>query len=113
MPAIKIDIKPLSVNEAYKGKRYKTNDYKRYEIAVLSLLPKKYDLPEPPYEIRFTFGFSSHASDWDNCIKATQDIISKKYKFNDKLIKRGVVEVDNVPKGSEYFTFEILSLNKT
>ena len=75
------------------------------------LLPKM-ELPPPPYEIYFKFGFSSASSDWDNCVKCTQDILSKKYRFNDKLIKRGVVETEQVSRGQEYFIFEIKRFEK-
>lgn len=102
----KIEIKPLSVNGAWKGKRYKTDAYKKYERDLMFILPKIV-IPPPPYEIYFKFGFSSIASDWDNCIKTTQDILAKKYKFNDKLIKRGIVETEYVKKGFEFFKFEI------
>jgi len=41
--------------------------------------------------------------------KPLQDILQKKYKFNDKLIKRAVVDVVDVEKGQEYFTFKIMT----
>lgn len=106
----RINIKPLSVNEVWQGKRFKTNKYKDYQKQVSLLLPK-IDLPPPPYEIHFTFGFSSSASDWDNPIKPTQDVLAAYYKFNDKLIKKGVVTTEKVKKGAEYFNFEILTFN--
>lgn len=107
---IKINIKPISVNTVWAGKRYKTPAYKKYEAVVLMMLPNKIELPKPPYQINFKFGFSSSASDWDNPIKPNQDIIAKKYKFNDKLIKRAVVEIDMVKKGSEYFEFQLIGI---
>jgi len=100
---------PLSVNKAWKGTRYKTDTYKNYEKFLMWKLPKKIDLPAPPYEIHFEFGFSSSLSDWDNPCKPLQDILQKKYKFNDKLIKRAVVDVVDVEKGQEYFTFKIMT----
>ena len=111
-PPTKIAIKPLSVNSAWQGRRFKSDDYKYWTIKVLTLLPATYNLPKPPYEIRFTFGFSSSASDWDNCIKTAQDVIAKKYNFNDKLIRKGVVETEIVPKGKEFFSFSINHYSK-
>jgi len=67
-------------------------------------------LPPPPYKITLMFGFSSSSSDWDNCIKTTQDCLADKYQFNDKLIRRGVVDCEIVPKGMEYFSFKIETL---
>ncbi|SBV90598.1 conserved hypothetical protein [uncultured Dysgonomonas sp.] len=100
------NIKPLSVNEVWKGKRFKTEKYKQYENTLLWLLPK-IKIPEPPYEIHFKFGFSNSLSDWDNPVKPTQDILSKKYGFNDKLIRKAIVETEIVKKGSEYIEFGI------
>jgi len=101
----------MSVNQAYKGRRFRSKEYNSYEKIVSYLLPK-IDIPNPPYEIYFKFGFSSTASDWDNCVKATQDILAKKYGFNDKLIRKGIVETEQVPKGSEYFEFELKHYDK-
>lgn len=104
----RIEAKPLSVNQVWKGKRYKTDEYKRFEKMIMLMLPKKIDLPLPPYELHLNWGFSSSLSDWDNPIKPFQDILQKKYKFNDKLIKRGIVTVFDVPKGKEFIEFELL-----
>lgn len=102
-----IPIKPLSVNEAWKGRRFKTDKYKNYINAVNLLLPRSFVLPEPPYKIYFEFGFSSKLSDWDNPIKQIQDIICKKYSFDDKLIREGNVKTFIVPKGKEYIKWRI------
>jgi len=37
----KINIKPLSVNDAWKGKRYKTEKYKNYENVLFNYYLKK------------------------------------------------------------------------
>lgn len=106
---IKIDIKPLSVNEAWQGRRFKTQKYKEYERSLFYLLPKKIDIPLPPFQIYFKFGLSSSLADWDNPVKPTQDILSKKYSFNDKLIRKAIVETEIVEKGKEYLIFQIKS----
>lgn len=103
----KIMIKPLSVNEAWKGRRFRTDAYKSYCTELSWLLPAKIEIPSPPFEIYFKFGLSSANADGDNPIKPTQDIIAKKYGFNDKSIKRWVIEVEKVPKGSEFIEFNI------
>lgn len=103
---IKVDIKLLSVNKAWRGRRFKTDAYERYSRDLMFLLPKV-KMPPPPYEIRFVFGFSSKLSDWDNPIKPLQDIICKKYKFDDRDIYRAIVDKEIVPIGKEFFEFEI------
>lgn len=109
---IKIHRKPLSVNEAYQGRRFRTPKYDLFKRDMNFLLPSDYKIPPPPYVIYFEFGLSSMSGDWDNCIKTAQDCISDKYGFNDKLIKRGVVDVVNVAKGHEYISFKIETLLK-
>lgn len=103
---MRVDIKPMSVNQVWQGKRFKTQAYKQYERDVLLLLPAL-DIPDGELEIRLEWGFSSSASDWDNPIKPFQDILQKKYGFNDNRIKRAIVEVVKVKKGEEYIEFTI------
>lgn len=107
---IRISIKPLSINEAFQGRKFKTPKYGEFEKAVLSMLPDV-KMPDPPYSIYFKFGFSSRASDWDNPVKVIVDCLSKKYNFNDKLIRKGCIETEIVPKGKEYFIFQIKTIN--
>lgn len=103
---IKIPIKPLSVNECYTSRRFATPKYKKYKKDLAILLPK-IQLPEPPYQIHLEFGFSNSLSDWDGPIKNFQDALQEKYKFNDRLIRRGVVDTQMVKKGCEYIKFKI------
>ena len=113
MEKVKINIVPLSVNKAWKGRRFKTDAYKAYEYEMMFVrLPKKIELPEPPFEFILSFGFSSSLSDWDNPVKILQDILQKRYSFNDKLIKRAVVDVYDVPKGQEFIEFEFRHLDR-
>lgn len=102
-----LQIKPLTVNQCWKGRRFKTDAYEEYEKKLLWLLPNDYKLPIPPYRISFEFGLSNSQADYDNPVKPLQDVLSKKYGFNDKLIMQGVVTKFVVPKGAEYFTFSI------
>jgi len=108
---ITINVKPLSINEAYTGRRFKTERYRLFTRWLYNALPD-FKIPKPPYVIQFEFGLSSSLSDGDNCIKCSQDVIASKYGFNDKHIKRWIVDVVNVPKGKEYLKFNIESLLK-
>jgi hypothetical protein len=109
MKSIRVNLKPLSVNKAWKGRRFKTDDYKVYANAFSFMLPKTIEIPEAPYQIEFWFGMSL-GSDWDNPIKPTQDIIAKKYKFNDKLIYTGIGHKIIVKKGDEFIAFKLTKL---
>jgi len=106
---MKISVKPLSVNRAWQGRRFKTQEYKDYEQEVLLLLPPL-TLPESPYSIYLEFGLSNIQSDWDNPIKPFVDILQKKYWFNDREIFEAVVKKVKVPKGEEYIVFDIKTL---
>lgn len=103
-----VQIKPLSVNEAWKGKRYKTEKYKWFEYETLFLLPKNLKLPKAPYFVYFEFGLSNKAADWDNPIKPFQDVLQKKYGFNDKDVESAFIKTQQTPKGNEYIKFEIV-----
>jgi len=103
---MKINIKPLSVNKAWCGRRFKTNDYKNFEFELLLLLPNEYKIPDGKLELHLNWGFSSPLSDYDNPIKLVQDILQKKYHFDDRRIFRGIIEKEIVKKGDEYISFD-------
>ena len=103
-----IKIKPLSVNEAFKGKRFKTDLYNEFIQKMHSLLPKDLIIPnEKHIKIAIQFGFSSRASDIDNCCKSFLDCLVKKYKVDDRNIYEMHVFKDIVKKGDEYIRFKI------
>ena len=105
-----IKIKPLSVNECWKGTRKKTDKYKWYEMELLlSLLPKMMFIPEGKLQIYLEFGVSSRGFDYDNAIKPFQDILQKKYGFDDNKIYMAFINKKIVKKGEEYIKFEILA----
>jgi Holliday junction resolvase RusA-like endonuclease len=103
---MKLDIKPLSINEAFQGRRFKTEKYNRYEKAVLLLLPKL-QIPEPPLKLSLVFGFSNIAADLDNPAKLFIDCMQKKYGFNDKHIFELNIRKEVVKKGAEFIGFQI------
>lgn len=105
---MRIDIKPLSVNEAWQGRRYKTDSYKAYEREVLfTLMP--YEIPEGALFIALEFGFSNANADIDNPVKLFIDILQKKYGFNDSRISDLHIKKRKVKKGAEYVEFYIWS----
>jgi len=73
----KINIKPLSVNECWQGKRFKTKEYKQYEKDLLLMLPK-IGICKAPFKITIEFAFSSTLADIDNPLKPFLDILQKK-----------------------------------
>lgn len=107
---IKLNIKPLSVNKAWQGKRFKTNDYKRFEKLMLLTLPNiKKDLTGS-LKIVIEYGFSSKLSDIDNPCKLVLDCLCKKYGFDDRQVFELNQKKKIVKKGDEYINFFISKL---
>ena len=104
---IYIKIKPLSVNTVWKGKRFKTPQYKQYALAVSLMLPNDLIVPEGLLRVYYEFGLSSNGGDWDNPVKPFQDILQEKYGFNDSRIMEATVKKVIVKKGQEYISFRI------
>ena len=105
----KVDIKPMSVNEAWQGRRFKTPKYKAYARDLSLILPASVAIPTGPLQVEYEFGLSNMQADYDNPIKPFQDVLQAKYGFNDSQIIQAVVRKVKVKKGSEYISFSIAS----
>ena len=103
---IRISIKPLSVNEAYRGRRFSTPKLAQFKKDVAKMLPKL-EIPEGKLKATYRFGVSSKASDLDNCVKSIQDLLGECYGFNDKKIYKIEMEKVDVKKGDEFVEFEL------
>jgi Holliday junction resolvase RusA-like endonuclease len=106
---MRINIKPLSVNQVWQGKRFKTKAYKDYEKEVLLTL-KPMQVNGGKLRLHLRFGLSSKNADIDNPVKPFVDCMQKKYGFNDRQIYQLTVEKIDVPKGQEFIEFEITEL---
>lgn len=102
---IAIKIKPLSVNDCWRGQRFKTPEYKQYERDLLMLLPKMKVVK--PTMITLNFGLSSVLADFDNPVKPFVDVLQKKYGFNDREIVEARIFKTKVEKGKEFIMFEL------
>lgn len=105
----RLNIRPISVNRCWQGRRFKTEEYKSYEQEMIYRLPKM-NVPKGKLQIKIKCGFSSKASDIDNPIKPLLDILQKKYSFNDKLIYKIELEKEDVKKGEEFIEFDLSTL---
>ena len=105
----KINIKALSVNSCYQGKRFKNQVHKDYVREVLNQLPIKF-IGRPPYKLVLEFGLSSKLQDLDNCIKVFQDCLTVKYDFNDRDVYQIEARKFIVDKNKEYISFDLLEL---
>jgi Holliday junction resolvase RusA-like endonuclease len=103
----KILIKPLSVNQAWMGRKFKTKFYKDYEIELSSKLPKLKIDKTKKLTLDLIVGYSNSNSDIDNFLKPFIDILQKKYLFNDRNIYKLNIVKEIVKKGDEFIEFEI------
>ena len=104
-----IKIKPLSVNQAWQGRRFKTQKYKDYEQELYYKLPS-IKTPTAKISLAVEWGFSNSASDIDNPIKPFLDVLQHKYNFNDKMIYELILKKQLVSKADEFINFDIRSL---
>ncbi len=109
---MRIQIKPLSVNQAWNGRRFKSDAYKAYETEAFYKL-RPMNIPEGKLKLCLIVGYSNKASDIDNCVKMWTDILQKNYGFNDNNIYHLCVEKDIVPKGQEYISFTLTPYERT
>ena len=81
-----IPLCPLSQNQAWKGKRYKSSDYKQYEKDVTTYL-LTLDLPKVKQKekiyLLFEFGTVSR-QDLSNNLKLLEDIICRYLGIDDR-----------------------------
>lgn len=106
---MRIEIKPLSVNEVWQGKRFKTPKYKHYEKEVMLTL-KPMQIKGGKLSLLLRFGLSSKNADIDNPVKPFVDCLQKRYGFNDRHIYKLTVEKVDVAKGQEFIEFDIKSI---
>lgn len=105
-----VRVKPLSVNEAWLGRRRKSAAYRTYEVKVPSHLPEL-DIPSRgPLALSLRIGVSNRASDIDNPVKPFTDILSRHYGFNDNRIYHLEVVKYKVEKGEEFISFDLTGL---
>lgn len=108
----KLDIKPLSVNKAWQGRRFKSPEYKQYEedVAKLLMIVKPTPAPEEKLQVTYRFYLKNHKnSDNDNPIKPLQDIlVACGVIKDDRLIYRTIAE--KIPSIYDYVTVEIVPM---
>ena len=98
-----IKIKPLSINEAFQGRRFKTPLYRIFTDAVTRLLlaikPTKPN-PDAPMFSHYIFGVSNMQADVDNMVKCFQDRLFSSWGIM-------IVEKTKTKKGQEFIGFHV------
>ena len=107
---IELPIKPLSVNEAFQGRRFKTKKAKAYDTLLTAILPRRRE-PGPFYAISYRFELvNCWRTDYDNLIKILQDcIVRQGIISDDRKIVRAVIE--KYPAKKDEIMVEIESLD--
>lgn len=90
----------------WRGRRFKSDEYKRFERDMLFLLPK-FTMPDKPFSVVINFGMSTLNADIDNPVKPFLDILQKKYGFNDRDIMQLHLFKTKTEKGKEFINFTI------
>lgn len=87
MLTLTLHVKPLSINNATRGRHFPTAAKTKYETSLRYSLPKVAVVGKPYYRIAYDFHLVNFAlTDWDNCIKVTQDC----------LVARGIISDDRL-----------------
>lgn len=87
MLTLTLHVKPISTNEAWKGRHFSTTAKKNYELRLRLSLPKVAVVGKPFYRIAYDFHLVNFAlTDYDNLVKVTQDC----------LVKRGILTDDRL-----------------
>ena len=106
-----IDIAPLSQNQAWAGKRYKTVDYKKYEELLVNYF-RLLDLPKIAPKEKFCVYYEWHITnrvDNSNCVKLFEDILCKYLQVNDRDVEAFYSRKKVVKKADSSIRFAIFA----
>ena len=105
-----IKVKPLSVNQAWQGRRFKTRKYDDYIKECLYSLPKKPQIKAKRVAVEITFYLkNAERSDTDNFLKPILDIIVKKgWILDDRYVYK--ITAEKVKSKQEKISIKIISL---
>jgi Holliday junction resolvase RusA-like endonuclease len=108
---IELQIKPISVNDCWQGRRFKTPLYTAWQQELMYKLPRELgcDL-QGELELDIEWGFSNLASDIDNPCKPFIDTLQQKYGFNDRQISKLSLNKKKVNKGEESIRFSVKNI---
>ena len=91
-----LNLKPLSVNAAFQGRRFKTKECRQYDKTLdIALMPFKRDIVRSDwYAVQYSFFLRNFSmTDGDNMVKVLQDaLVRNGFLSDDRRIKRFIVE---------------------
>lgn len=101
----RVDIRPISANECWQGRRFKSRLYSDYEKSVLLMLPKPEKMYTGELEIEIVFYFKyPKKRDVDNGVKPALDLLQKRGYFkNDNQIVSLIARKEKSEKEGIWF----------
>lgn len=79
MLTLTLNVKPLTINRAWRGRHFSTAEKKAFETRLHWSLPKVSVVGKPYYRVEYDLYLINFAAmDWDNCIKVLQDCLVEK-----------------------------------
>jgi len=111
---MKFEFKPISVNDAYTGKRHSTAAKKIFMHNMARALREVEIDCKPPFKMSWVFYISAR-SDLDNCLKIAQDCLFEHFKnthtkIDDNMVHKIEAEKVVCKKWEECFYVEIDSI---
>ena len=107
----KIPIKALSVNRAWRGRRFRSKAYNEFRRVVDVFLNKIRPTkpPEKPLMFHAEWGVSNSVSDTDNPCKPFLDVLFEWWdmKTKDHLVEFIMLEKTKTPKSKEFIRFHV------
>lgn len=108
---IRLQLKPVSTNRLYSGRRYLSQEARVFQEQCHLLLLVAHQgrprvVPEGPLEIHFVFGLYRDM-DVTNCVKLVEDIIADFYGFNDARVQGSSQRKVKVGRGEEFIAFSL------
>ena len=110
MNPLRLQIKPLSTNRIYVGRKVKSSQARQFERDIALLLAayaKETELPDGDLAIHFRFG-TTRQKDLSNNVKLLEDQIAKHYGIDDRRFAGHTAVRIPVPRGEEFVIFQIV-----
>ena len=107
-----LNISPISINKAFKGRRFRTLEHKKYVKDLLILLKRYKGIkPKNNYRIEIIFYFKNNLSDLSNYVKIFEDCIVKSKIVKDDRYCMEMLLIKKIDKKNERIEFKIEEIN--
>lgn len=107
-----LKVSPLSVNQAWRGRRFKTQEYKLFEVDVCNVLPLNKDKPlEGELIVEYIYHIHNYGNtDTGNLEKTLSDmLVKRKYIKDDRYIKRLIQQKERASSVQEEYISILIS----